>query len=133
MTRPDMAFVTCLWSSFIAWPTDLHLQIAKRALRYFKGTFDFGIRYKRAEKEFLKVYTDSYYAGNLEDRKSASGYDFVLNSGAVAWRSKKQPIVTLSTTEAKFIAAAVCMSYNLGQKSYGGAWQQGRRMYYRLL
>ncbi|TXG65249.1 hypothetical protein EZV62_006524 [Acer yangbiense] len=48
------------------------------------------------------------YAGDLEDRKSTSGYVFMLSSGAVSWSSKKQPVVTLSTTEAEFVAAASC-------------------------
>jgi hypothetical protein len=41
----------------------------------------------------------SDYAGNLDDRKSTSGYVFMPSGGAVSWFSKKQPIVTLSTTE----------------------------------
>jgi hypothetical protein len=54
------------------------------------------------------VYSDSDYAGDIEDRKSTSGYVFMLNSGVVSWSSKKQPIVTLSTTEAEFIAVTSC-------------------------
>ncbi|KAG6394896.1 hypothetical protein SASPL_145487 [Salvia splendens] len=46
--------------------------------------------------------------GCLEDRKTTSGYAFILSSGAVAWSLRKQPIVTLSTTEAEFVAAAAC-------------------------
>ena len=53
-------------------------------------------------------FTDSDYAGDLDDRKSTSGYVFMLGSGAVSWSSKKQPIVTLSTTEAEFVAATAC-------------------------
>lgn len=53
-------------------------------------------------------YTDSDYTGDLEDRKSTSGYVFMLSSGAVSWSSRKQPIVTLSTTEAEFVAAVAC-------------------------
>jgi len=56
----------------------------------------------------LLAYTDSDYAGDLEDRKSTSGFLFVLSSGAVSWSLKKQPVVTLSTTEAEFITAASC-------------------------
>jgi hypothetical protein len=52
------------------------------------------------------IYSD--YAGNLEDKKSTSGYVFMPSGGAVSWSSKKQLIVTLSTTETKFVAAAAC-------------------------
>jgi hypothetical protein len=53
-------------------------------------------------------FTDSDYAGDQDDRKSTSGYVFMLGTGAVSWSSKKQPIVTLSTTEAEFVAATSC-------------------------
>lgn len=56
----------------------------------------------------MVAYSDSDYARDVEDRKSTSGYVFLLSSGAVTWSSKKQPVVTLSTTEAEFIAAASC-------------------------
>ena len=108
-TRPDMMFVTCLISRYMAKPTELHLQIAKRALRYLRGTVNFGIQYKKGGSNELLAFTDSDYAGDMEDRKSTSGYVFVLSSGAVSWSSKKQPIVTLSTTEAEFVAAAMCV------------------------
>lgn len=118
-TRPDMMFVVSLISRYMSRPTELHLQAAKRALRYLKGTANFGIFYKRDEAgEFLFYkrdkaeelfgFTDSDYAGDVDDRKSTSGYVFLMNSGAVSWSSRKQPIVTLSTTEAEFVAAASC-------------------------
>ena len=93
----------------MAKPTELHLQIAKRALRYLRGTINFGIYYKKGGSDELLSFTDSDYAGDTEDRKSTSGYVFLLSSGAVSWSSKKQPIVTLSTTEAEFVAAAMCV------------------------
>jgi hypothetical protein len=58
----------------------------------------------------MVAYTDSDYAGDLDDRKSTYSYVFLLSSGVVSWLSKKQPIVTLSTTEAEFVAAAKCAS-----------------------
>lgn len=108
VTRPDVMFVVGLISRYMENPTELHLQVAKRVLRYLKGTLDFGIFYKKGGNNELIAYTDSDYAGDLEDRKSTSGYVFLLSSGAVSWLSKKQPIVSLSTTEAEFIAAASC-------------------------
>ena len=67
---------------------------------------EFSIR--RGGDDELVVYIDSDHAGDLEDRKSTSGYVFLLSSGAISWSSRKQPVVSLSTTEAEFIAAASC-------------------------
>ncbi|GAA0187557.1 transmembrane signal receptor [Lithospermum erythrorhizon] len=108
-TRPDIMHATCLISRYMSSPTELHMQAAKRVLRYLKGTMQLGILYQRSKIEGeLLVFTDSDYAGDYDDRKSTSGFAFILNSGAVAWGSKKQPIVTLSTTEAEYVAATAC-------------------------
>lgn len=105
-TRLDIMFSVSLISRYMSNPTEMHLQAAKRILRYLKGTSGYGIFYKKGEEENLLGFTDSDYAGDEEDSKSTSGYVFLLSSGAVSWMSKKQPIVTLSTTEAEFIAAS---------------------------
>nr|DAD19628.1 TPA_asm: hypothetical protein HUJ06_021091 [Nelumbo nucifera] len=108
-TRPDIMFSVSLISRYMAKPIELHLQAAKRILRYLKGTANYGILYKKGgEEEELLTFSDSDYAGDIEDCKSTSGYVFILSSGAVSWLSKKQPIVMLSTTEAEFVAAAAC-------------------------
>ena len=85
-----------------------HMLVAKWVLRYLKGTAHFGIHYKKGGVNELIAYTDSDYAGDIDDRKSTSGYVFMFSAGAVSWSSKKQPVVSLSTTEAEFIAAAAC-------------------------
>ncbi|KAM1556843.1 hypothetical protein PS2_040150 [Malus domestica] len=105
-TRPDLMFVVSLISRYMERPTEVHMQAVKRVLRYIKGTTDLGILYKEGGTEEVIGYTDSDYAGDQDDRKSTSGYVFIISSGAVSWSSKKQPVVTLSTTEAEFIAAA---------------------------
>lgn len=105
-TRPDIMFSVSLISRYMSKPTESHLQAAKRILRYLKGTTSYGIFYRKGGEKDLFGFTDSDYAGDEEDSKSTSGYVFLLSSGAVSWMSKKQPIVTLSTTEAEFVAAA---------------------------
>ncbi|XP_048227206.1 secreted RxLR effector protein 161-like [Ricinus communis] len=100
----------------MANPTELHLMVAKRILRYLKGTIGFGVFYKHRGYKSPVGYTDSDYAGDVEDRKSTSGYVFMLGAGAVAWSSRKQPIVTLSTTEVEFVAAAACASQAIWMK-----------------
>jgi hypothetical protein len=107
-TRLNMMFVVSFISKFMARPTELHLQAAKRVLRYLKGTVDYGIFYKKNGNKQLVAFTDSDYARDIEDRKSISGYIFMLGGGAISWSSKKQHIVSLSTIEAEFMVAAAC-------------------------
>lgn len=107
-TRPDIMFCTSLISRYMENPTEMHLQATKRILRYIKGTIGFGVLYKKEGNQELLGYTNSDYAGDQNDRKSTSGYVFLMSSGAVSWSSKKQPVVTLSTTEAEFISATHC-------------------------
>jgi hypothetical protein len=107
-TRPDLMYSVCLISRYMEKPTEMHLQAVKKILRYLKGTMELGIRYRRGGEGSLVGFADSDYAGDVDDRKSTSGYVFMLGTGAVSWSSKKQPVVTLSTTEAEFIAAASC-------------------------
>ena len=84
-------------------PRHVHLIAAKHVLRYLKGTIDYGLRYV-ADCEFgLVGYTDSYWAGSVTDRKSTSGCCFSLGSTVIAWRSRKQTSVVLSTTEVEYI------------------------------
>ncbi|KAK2363570.1 hypothetical protein QL285_088538 [Trifolium repens] len=79
-------------------------------MRYLNGSIGYGILYKKQYNEEMQMcgWTDSDYAGDLDDRKRTSSYVFKLGSGAISWSLKKQPIVTLSTTEAEFVAAASC-------------------------
>jgi hypothetical protein len=109
-TRPDLTYSVCLVARFMDRPTEMHMVAIKRIMRYLKGTLTHRILYKhKPDRKFELIgWTDSDYAGDLNDRKSTSGYVFMLGTGAVSWSSKKQPIVTLSTTEAEYVAAAAC-------------------------
>ncbi|MCO5609164.1 hypothetical protein L7F22_063387 [Adiantum nelumboides] len=53
----------------------------------------------------VEGYTDANYAGDVDKRRSTSGYVFMFIGGAVSWRSRLQNCVSLSTTEAEYIAA----------------------------
>lgn len=108
-TRPNLMFTVCLTSRCMDLPTVMHLQAVKKVQRYLKGTMDVGIFYSRNGSEKLLGYTDSDYAGDVDDMKSTYGYVFMLGTCSISWSSKKQPVVTLSTTEAEFIAAASCV------------------------
>lgn len=107
-TRPDIMFAVSLISRFMSNPKAIHYQAAKQILRYLKGTLDYGLLYKRKEIFSVIGFTNSDYVRDLEDRKSTSGFVFFLNDSVIAWSIKKQTIVALSTTEAKFVAATSC-------------------------
>ncbi|XP_040361347.1 secreted RxLR effector protein 161-like [Rosa chinensis] len=109
-TRSDLMYSMSLISRYMAKPTELHMMAAKKILRYLRGTTELGIFYKKGGCEELVGFAYSNYARDLDDCKSTSRYVFMLGSGAVAWSSRKQPIVTLSTIEAEFVAAAGCAS-----------------------
>lgn len=112
VTRPDLMFVVCLISRFMADPKEEHMMIAKRVLRYLRGTLDYGIFYEIFSVMQLLGFTDSDYARDVNDRKSTSGYVFLMNGAAICWSSRNQAIVTLSSTEAEYVAAtsAACHS-----------------------
>ncbi|XP_020425774.1 uncharacterized protein LOC109950618 [Prunus persica] len=78
-TRPDMMFVVSLISNYICNPTELHMEAAKRILRYLRGTTGFWVFYKKGGKRELNIYTDSDYAGDQDDRKSTSGHVFLFS------------------------------------------------------
>jgi hypothetical protein len=56
------------------------------------------------KRAFLFGYSDADFAGHVDQRKSTSGYLFVLGGGPVSWKSQRQRTVTLSTTEAEYVA-----------------------------
>lgn len=101
--RPNLMYAVCLVSRYMERPTKVHMVAVKRTLRYVKGTTSLGILYRRRDnrnhsEEQLIGYSESDYAGHIDDRKSTPGYVYMLGSGVVSWSSKKQPMVTLSTT-----------------------------------
>ena len=83
-----------------------HWQAVKWILRYLRGTLDVGLKYERMETmdQYVIGYADSDYAGDLDKRRSTSGYIFTLARGPVSWRSTLQSTVALSTTEAEYMA-----------------------------
>ncbi|KAJ4716700.1 Retrovirus-related Pol polyprotein from transposon TNT 1-94 [Melia azedarach] len=110
-TRPDILYATRLVSRYMKTPTTTHFKAAKRILRYLKGTTNFGLFYSCSDNFELVGYSDSDWAGDTDDRKSTTGFVFFMGGTAFTWMSKKQPIVTLSTCEAEYVAATSCVCH----------------------
>jgi hypothetical protein len=102
-TRPDIAFAVNTLSQHLCEPYTIHMLAATHVLRYLVDTNDQVLRYERGAGPKLVGYTDSTWAGEGEG-KSRGAFVFCLGGGAVAWRSKKQECVALSSTEAEYMA-----------------------------
>ena len=103
-TRPDIMYVVSLVLRLMETPKETHWQATKRILKYLNGKKEYGILYSATEDFRLVGYIDSNWVGSVDDRKSTSRYVFHLISGAISSASKKQPIVSLSTTEVEYVA-----------------------------
>lgn len=107
-TRPDICASVRYLSQFCENPLKKHWVAIKRIFRYLKGTSNFSLVYKRnGNAAPITAYADSDFA-NGEDRKSVSGNIVELFDNPIIWVSKKQGIVSLSTTESEFVSLCGC-------------------------
>ncbi|KAK4258396.1 hypothetical protein QN277_007851 [Acacia crassicarpa] len=107
-TRPNIMYAVGLISRYMEQPKQDHFRTAKRILRYIKGTINHGLFYTHSQDSRIVGYSDSDYGGDIDDRKSTSGYAFHIGSAIFSWSSKKQQTVALSSCEAEYMAAAAC-------------------------
>ncbi|WVZ51953.1 LOW QUALITY PROTEIN: hypothetical protein U9M48_003050 [Paspalum notatum var. saurae] len=116
-TRLDIQFAVCLCARYQASPKTSHRQAVKRIFRYLKFTPELGLWYSSGSSLSLRGFSDADHAGCRIDRKSTSGICQLLGTSLVSWSSRKQASVSLSTTEAEYIAAARCCSQLLWMKA----------------
>ena len=83
------------------------LQYAQRILGYVSNPKDRALLYEGGVVEKLVRYTDVDWARNVGDCKSTYGFAFSLGSAAIAWSSKKQSTIALSSTEAEYRGPAI--------------------------
>ncbi|CAB1112338.1 unnamed protein product [Ectocarpus sp. CCAP 1310/34] len=103
-SRPDVSFAVRAVARHAHAPAKRHWDAIQKILGYLKGTRDLGITYQRESGLGLAVYVDASYA-DTEDRRSVSGLATTVGGTVVSHGSKTQSIVSLSSTEAEYIAA----------------------------
>ena len=115
--RFDVSYAVSILSRHLVKPCRKVIDAAKRVIKYLDSTKDFSIEWWASERDVndgmsnrLFGATDASYAMDPISRKSHGGYINFINHGAVSWKSGLQPIVTLSSCEAEYVAlcAAVC-------------------------
>lgn len=105
-TRPDLAFAVGVLSRHAATPGEPHWTALKRVYRYLRGTTEARLTFSGDTTDTPLGYADADWAADVNDRRSISGYVFILSGGAVSWSSKKQSSVALSSTEAEYMAVS---------------------------
>ena len=105
-TRPDVAHAISLTSRYQSDPGLEHWTAVKNIVKYLRRTKDMFLMYGGEEELVTRCYVDASFDTDPDDSKSQSGYVFVMNGGAVSWRSSKQSVVAGSSTEAEYVAAS---------------------------
>jgi hypothetical protein len=105
-TRPDIAFSVNKLSQYMCSPTLEHWQGIKRIFRYLKGTIDHCLHIKPSTDLDITGYSDADWATSIDDRKSVAGQCVFLGETLVLWSSRKQKVVSRSSTESEYRALA---------------------------
>lgn len=103
-SRPDISYAVSYLSQFNDSYSDSHWKAAKRVLRYLKGTSDYQLSFEKGDTMAIIGYTDADWAANEVDRRSYTGYVYMLGKSVVSWESRKQRTVALSSAEAEYMA-----------------------------
>ena len=106
-TMLDLAHAVSVVSKYMANPGKQHWDAVKWIFRYLKGIIDYGITFVRQKSDLSVVeYMDADYVGDLDDRRSTTGYVFTLTGGPICWKSMIYSTVAMSTTEAEYMVVA---------------------------
>ncbi|XP_070056622.1 secreted RxLR effector protein 161-like [Nicotiana tomentosiformis] len=103
-TRPDISHAIGVVSRYMHNPGKEHWQAVKWILRYIRNIVDVGLIFEQEDSQYLVGYCDSYYAGDLDKRRSTTSYVFTFSHAPASWKSTLQSKVALSTTEAEYMA-----------------------------
>ena len=109
-THSDIFFAVIKLAQMTANPTQEHIDKALYVLRYLVGTSNYAIVYNGSSNQGLVAWTNSDWANNQKAAKSCSqtGYFMKLADGIIIWNFRKQCTVTISSTEAKYMALSDC-------------------------
>jgi len=109
-TRPNVSFAVQQLSQFVDKPTVVHFKTTQKVLKCLKGAPSKGLFFPRSSSRHLMGFSDAKWGRCEDSRRSVSGYCFFIGDSLVSWRSKKQSIVSKSSSESKYraLATATC-------------------------
>ena len=136
--RPDIGYAITTLSKFSIAPAPFHYAMLKGVAKYLRRTINWGIRYRKSKSDLglpassdfqlhqpdglptfptpsppnqLMCFVDAAHANDLRNRRSTTGYAFMMCGGAISYRTKTQSITATSSTEAEFLAAVLAAKH----------------------
>jgi len=106
LMRLDLVFAVNRVCQFMHRPTKLHRQAVKRILRCLKQTITHGLLLHKNSSTSIQAYSDADWAKCQDDRRSTGAYCVFLGNNLISWSSRKQPIVSRSSTKAEYKSVA---------------------------
>ena len=132
--RMDIGYAVCFLARFSDAPHEAHFSALKHVCKYLRATKSWGLMFRRPEplmdlpfvpykwleedpslppfpsfhRDELVAFLDAAHATELRTRRSVTGYVLLFGNTAIAWKSRVQPVVATSSTEAEFYAAVTC-------------------------
>jgi hypothetical protein len=131
--RPDIGYAVITLSKFAAAPSDFHFSMLKKVTKYLRRTRTWGIHYHKPTTDLslpsypgdslpvlpsdlpafpayesgphLTCFVDAAHANDLRNRRSTTGFAFMLSGGCISYKCKTQSTTATSSTEAEFYAA----------------------------
>ena len=100
--------------------------MVKKVLRYVQGTKGLMLMYRRSDTLEIEGYSDADFAGDIDDRKSTSGYIFTLTGGVISWKSSKQSVTASSLMYAEFVACYEALGQVEWLKKFISGLKSGR-------
>ncbi|KAG8500695.1 hypothetical protein CXB51_002843 [Gossypium anomalum] len=102
-SRLDLSYAVSAVSRYMANPGKEHWKAVQWILRYLRGTTNVCLQFGRTKYGVIG-YVDADFAGDLDRRRSLTGYVFTIGGCAISWKATLQTTVALSTTEAEYMA-----------------------------
>lgn len=105
-TRPDLAYTIQHLSQYMQQPQSTHWDALVHTLHYVNSTCGQGIVLQGNNKLTLQAFSDSDWGACCDSRRSVSGFVLLLGNSPIRWKSKKQPTIARSSSEAEYRAIA---------------------------
>ncbi|XP_038896409.1 secreted RxLR effector protein 161-like [Benincasa hispida] len=106
VTRLNITYAAHIVSQFMATPWTIHFIVFLHILRYVNGILEHGLQFSSQSSLVISSYSDANWPGEPTDTRSTSGYCFYLDDSFISWWSKKQSVVSRSSTESEYRALA---------------------------